>query len=811
VAAYKPRMPAMVKREVAENGEEALEEDAKRMEYRGFDKSKLNASRKQQRKEARMMKKKGRAEKQKERSMENERLKKLKAENLRLRRILDAQQSQPAGHKDAVKNASDRKNDKRKAGLELEAAGKRPKIAQEPAKQSLKGRVVATGAAMHGDEVDEESQDSDGDEEDGDEDGSMDEDMGSSDGEQRSREGSGAQVEAETSEDDEDEDDEDDEEDGEESEESADSTADRDSGVKGKESLEANRLAKEEPEGGVAKYVPPHLRAQMLGAQSADAKLQAAVRNRLNKVSEGNLTSMVGEMERLYSSNPRSSVDHQLAEIILELSGEGAGRIIGQFAALYAALVAALHASVGTAVGARFLERLVRELDVLVQEDEPGARGINLSLIFANLYVFKVIDCSLVYAFVRLLTERFSDGSLDMLLALLRTSGAALRADDPAALREIIQLVRTRAGAGGASDSLSGRGRFVLDFIYDLQNNRLKKGAGGTGIAAVAAEEAARLGKWLRDYCKKPNGDALLLQLLRPNWQDLVVVEKAGGRMGAGQWWEQGIKLEPVRMKHSGAKGLQAHAEEEVVGGERAAKLNKLAGAHKMGSDVRKAIFMVMMDSEDYLDATEKLLRMKLPDAQAREIVRVAFHCCCHEGGWNPFYAHLLTHLCSVDRHHQLTLRLCFWDAFKAVDVWADSASGRRKIGNLAQLLAHAWVSSALSLSLLKPIEIEKLGEGGSFCMRLAFRALLLQGGDQTLAKLVGKIAGGDRDMAELRAGIRWFFHKFMGGKAEKSAGVGEGEGELPTGEVKKESRDKKELLAERVQAFIGLLAKCCN
>jgi len=103
-----------------------------------------------------------------------------------------------------------------------------------------------------------------------------------------------------------------------------------------------------------------------------------------------------------------------------------------QFAALYAALVAALHGLVGPSVGARFLELIVRELDELLKKDEPGARGINLSLIFANLYIFKVVACPTLYAFVRLLTERFSDGSLDMLLALLRTSGAALRADDPA-------------------------------------------------------------------------------------------------------------------------------------------------------------------------------------------------------------------------------------------------------------------------------------------------------------------------------------------------------------------------------------------
>ena len=49
-----------------------------------------------------------------------------------------------------------------------------------------------------------------------------------------------------------------------------------------------------------------------------------------SQVSEGNLTSIAHEMEMLYASNTRSSVDRELAAMVLELSGEGAGRIIGQ-------------------------------------------------------------------------------------------------------------------------------------------------------------------------------------------------------------------------------------------------------------------------------------------------------------------------------------------------------------------------------------------------------------------------------------------------------------------------------------------------
>jgi hypothetical protein len=63
--------------------------------------------------------------------------------------------------------------------------------------------------------------------------------------------------------------------------------------------------------------------------------------------------------------------------------------------------------------------------------------------------------------------------------------------------------------------------------------------------------------------------------------------------------------------------------------------------------------------------------------------------------------------------------------------------------------------SAALSLSLLKPIEIERMGDGGHLCLKLALRALLLQCGQHSLEKLVRRIAGADAEMADLRAGLR--------------------------------------------------------
>ena len=49
------------------------------------------------------------------------------------------------------------------------------------------------------------------------------------------------------------------------------------------------------------------------------------------------------------------------------------------------------------------------------------------------------------------------------------------------------------------------------------------------------------------------------------------------------------------------------------------------------------------------------------------------------------------------------------------------------KISNLALLLANAWGKRSLSLSLLKPVEIERFGTKGILFIRLALRGLFSQ------------------------------------------------------------------------------------
>jgi nucleolar MIF4G domain-containing protein 1 len=57
-------------------------------------------------------------------------------------------------------------------------------------------------------------------------------------------------------------------------------------------------------------------------------------------------------------------------------------------------------------------------------------------------------------------------------------------------------------------------------------------------------------------------------------------------------------------------------------------KILELAKAYRFTTEVRKAIFCVIMTAEDFLDAFEKLLKLDLRGKQDREIVQVLLQCC---------------------------------------------------------------------------------------------------------------------------------------------------------------------------------------
>ncbi|KAL6058151.1 Nucleolar MIF4G domain-containing protein 1, variant 2 [Balamuthia mandrillaris] len=413
---------------------------------------------------------------------------------------------------------------------------------------------------------------------------------------------------------------------------------------------------------GNNKYVPPSLRRQLQATaekkkanetNKRDERLVKQIRGLLNRVSNTNLEPISQALDNVFSEHSTNEVTEILTEAILfdlsEAQHKGA-----MFVLIYAALIAILHNLVGMEVGGYFLEKLALSLMAHIkskpatssfssEESEEGGfqKMSNTVLMFVHLYNFHVLHSGIIYDLIKLLVDSFTENDIELLLSILKNCGTQLRSDDPQSLKEVILMVQEKAAALSKANKhneqtteeamtvdpktnmktktleheseekselkgLPSRVRFMLEAIYDLKNNK-QRASDDANIERITQ---------FRNSLRKLLAKGTSKQLKIP-WSDLVSSKKRGRWWLVGSAWAAPQEAEQATATKSALKKFDN-------------ELLVMAAQHRMTTDIRKAVFCILMSSEDYMDAFEKLLKLNLKSKQDREIVYVLMHCCAH-------------------------------------------------------------------------------------------------------------------------------------------------------------------------------------
>ena len=182
------------------------------------------------------------------------------------------------------------------------------------------------------------------------------------------------------------------------------------------------------------------------------------INGKLNRVSEGNLDLILGELRDIYQLNPRSEVNKVICECIEQLCCSDV-QVMLPLISVCSALIAGLFNTIGTEIGGYALELYVTKMVQAINDNrqtgqratadddaaEVSKRSINFLLLIIFMYNFGVVQCVLIYDIFRMLVEGFSELEIEMLLALLRNSGKQLRSDDTSALQDMIVMIQERA------------------------------------------------------------------------------------------------------------------------------------------------------------------------------------------------------------------------------------------------------------------------------------------------------------------------------------------------------------------------------
>ncbi|KAF8525807.1 hypothetical protein BU17DRAFT_74234 [Hysterangium stoloniferum] len=509
-----------------------------------------------------------------------------------------------------------------------------------------------------------------------------------------------------------------------------------------------------------SRYVPPHLRA----APTEDAeRLMALTRQMnglLNRLSEQNIASIIASFEELYRKHPRNDVSSTLTKLIIDGISSHSSHL-DAFVVLHASLVASLHKIIGVGFAGPFIQSLIeayeqqycalRSDDILAMADEQkGKECLNLVVLLSELYNFQVVSCVLLYDVLRGLLDKLDEFDVELLLKIVRISGQQLRQDDPSALKDIVELVQEKMTSKDKA-TISSRTNFMIETLTNLKNNKSKRSVNPDGHA----ESVDRMKKFLSGLARRHHGMAH--EPLRVTLDDLHSADKKGKWWIVGAAWSGDPLVDRARTEDQILRTQAVQAADSLV---------KLARKQGMNTDVRRSIFVVLMSSDDYFDACERLSQLNLTEIQQREIVRVILHCLGNEKAYNPYYTLVVQQLCQTSHSYKITLQFCLWDFLRDLgensvggaeivkdlqnqDLYVNERVSPTKKTNIAR--AYAWwiAKGFCQLTILKPVDFTTLRQQTIDFFHILFSQLFIS--SQVLSPAISLDANAATFLADTR------------------------------------------------------------
>jgi nucleolar MIF4G domain-containing protein 1 len=457
----------------------------------------------------------------------------------------------------------------------------------------------------------------------------------------------------------------------------------------------------------VGKYIPPSLRKAAASDEEVLKQLRRQLQGLLNRLSEANLLSILQSVEEVYQKSARQHVTSTMIDLLVSLVSDPS-ILNDTFLILHAGFATALFKVVGTDFGAQILEQIIVGIDRSRVEDAgEGKATLNLIGFLSYLYTFQLTGSAIMFDYIRIFLEGLSESNTELLLRMIRTSGTQLRSEDPSALKDIVLLLQRSVAAIG-EDKLSVRTKFMIETINNLKNNRMK-----TGVSAsqVSSEHTTRMKKTLGTLSARTTKST---EPLRISLADIRDSEKKG------KWWLVGASYhDPAKLVNGTSSGsttksrqedLDAGYETDTPG---KVSSSKLARAQGMNTDVRRAIFMSILDASDIQDAHMRLLKLHLKNKQQLEIPRVLLHCASTETSYNPYYTLIARKLCG-DRKIRKAFQFAVLGIFRQMgeqgansdddEVDPDEQIGTSKIVNMAKLYGSLIADGGLSIAALKSL-----------------------------------------------------------------------------------------------------------
>lgn len=181
--------------------------------------------------------------------------------------------------------------------------------------------------------------------------------------------------------------------------------------------------------GEPSKYIPPSLRVVEPSIPEDLTPLRRQLQGLLNRLSEANLISILGDVERVYQNNARQHVSTVVLDLLMGLVCDPTS-LPDTFIILYGGFIAAVYKIIGTEFGAQVIQRIdeqfAQHYSYEINSVSTSKRCINLMSLLAEMYNFQVIASNLIYDYIRLFLEDLTETSAELVLKIVRSKSKVM-------------------------------------------------------------------------------------------------------------------------------------------------------------------------------------------------------------------------------------------------------------------------------------------------------------------------------------------------------------------------------------------------
>ena len=182
-----------------------------------------------------------------------------------------------------------------------------------------------------------------------------------------------------------------------------------------------------------------------LSDDNSTGELKRRLQGQLNRLSEKNFSSILIEIETLYRSQSRASINSCLYQLYYDSLLSAISTTSESLVAEHALLASLLHANVGLEIGSFLLENFSQTFIEHFDDQISNKTNDNLLVFVSYLYAFYVTNGKVIFDIARYLLnkDQLNEKRLELILLLLKTVGFLLRKENPLELKTFLQELRT--------------------------------------------------------------------------------------------------------------------------------------------------------------------------------------------------------------------------------------------------------------------------------------------------------------------------------------------------------------------------------